>query len=450
MGFLRKVHDTPECASQEMQAVLRSNNIGQQTLAMQMEESNPEAIADLRGYVDLCTRSSRQMVLHEMIEKRYAVRPYGWPTEEVLLLVARLLVLGDISLMMDGALLAPDKAYAELTTPSKRRKIVVLQRKTADPRALQQARSLGKDVFAIMGPDGEDALSTFLRSKLDGWNSQLSRDKTLAETGQYPGQTEITEGLTLVKALLACEESYAFIERFNARKEDLIDFVDSYHDLEHFYEKQKPTWETLRIAYTTYTLNRTQLEHDARAAAALRRMQDILSAHSPYGLIHEATSLITTVEGVNAALLAAHRTETCEKIDAYLTEITQDMDAAYGDSTLKSMCLGPLQTLRTQVAGETSIAHIVQAAQQALTLFDAAQGHIQAFVRRAMETPAPADTGPAPVPPRAVVKKVHPITPAALVKTTYLETQEDVERFLAALAQQLYDALAHEERIQIR
>jgi hypothetical protein len=103
MGYLRKVHDTPERAVQEMQAVLRSNDIGQQTLAMQMEESNPQAIEDLRTYVDLCTRSSRQIVLHDLIEKRYAVRPYGWPAEEVLLLLARLLVLGDISLMMDGA-----------------------------------------------------------------------------------------------------------------------------------------------------------------------------------------------------------------------------------------------------------------------------------------------------------------------------------------------------------
>jgi len=56
---------------------------------MQMEERNPEAIADLREYIALSTRTSRQMVLHEMIEKRYAVRPYGWSTEEVLLLLAR-------------------------------------------------------------------------------------------------------------------------------------------------------------------------------------------------------------------------------------------------------------------------------------------------------------------------------------------------------------------------
>ena len=44
MGYLRKVHDTPERAMQEIQAILRSNDIGQQTLAIQMEESNPQAI----------------------------------------------------------------------------------------------------------------------------------------------------------------------------------------------------------------------------------------------------------------------------------------------------------------------------------------------------------------------------------------------------------------------
>ena len=193
-----------------------------------------------------------------------------------------------------------------------------------------------------MGPDGEDALVAFLRTRLDGWNSQLSRYKTLADTGQYPGQADISDGLTLIKALLACEESYTFIERFNERKDDLLDFADSYHDLDHFYEHQKPTWDRLRMAYTTYTLNRAQLEHDAQAAAALRRMQDILTATSPYSLIQEATSLITTVEGVNATLLAQHRTATCQKIDDVMAALTKDIALVHGDEALTSVCLGPL------------------------------------------------------------------------------------------------------------
>ena len=269
MGYLRKVHDTPERALQEMQAVLRSNDIGQQTLAMQMEESNPQAIEDLR---DVCrslhqeqspdgpARDDRETLCGASLRLADGRSPPGsspgcWS-------------LGDISLMMDGALLPLDKAYAELTTPSKRRRIVVLQRKTADPRALQHARSLGKEVFSTMGPDGEDALVAFLRTRLDGWSSQLSRYKTLADTGQYPGQADINDGLTLIKALLACEESYTFIERFNERKDDLLDFSDSYHDLEHFYEHQKPTWDRLRTAYTTYTLNRAQLEQDAAGGSS--------------------------------------------------------------------------------------------------------------------------------------------------------------------------------------
>jgi hypothetical protein len=449
MGYLRKVHDTPERALQEMQAVLRSNDIGQQTLAMQMEESNPQAIADLRTYVDLCTRSSRQIVLHDLIEKHYAVRPYGWPAEEVLLLLARLVVLGDISLM-DGALIPVEKAYAELTTPSKRRRIVVIQRKTADPKALQQARTLGKDVFSTMGPDGEDVLYTFLRTRLEAWRSQLSHYKTLADTGQYPGQEDINDGLTLIKALLACEESYTFIERFNERKDELLVFSDSYHDLEHFYEYQKPTWDKLRKAYTTYTLNRSQLEQDAKAAPALRRMQDVLSAQSPYGLIQEAEGLLTTVEGVNTALLVEHRTATYQKIDDVIAALTQDMEAAKGDAALTSVCLGPLTKLRVQVAGEASIAHIVQAEQQALTLLDAAQGHIQAFVRKIAEQSASANTSPASVQPQPVVKKVHPIRPAALVKTTYLETLDDVHSFLDQLRTEMEDAIHKGERIQLR
>jgi hypothetical protein len=230
----------------------------------------------------------------------------------------------------------------------------------------------------------------------------------------------------------------------------LLDFSDSYHDLEHFYEHQKPTWDTLRTAYTIYILNRSQLEQDARAAPALRRMQDLLSARSPYGLIQEAEGLIKTVEGVNTALLSQHRTATCQKIDDVIAALTQDIEAAKGDEALTSVCLGPLIKLRVQVEGETSIAHIVQAEQQALTLLDTAQGHIQAFVREMTEKPSGQGTDSEPQQPKPLVKKVHPIKPAALVKATYLETLDDVHGFLDQLRTEMEDAIHKGERIQIR
>ena len=91
-----------------------------------------------------------------------------------------------------------------------------------------------------------------------------------------------------------------------------------------------------------------------------------------------------------------------------------------------------------------------QAEQQALTLLDAAQGHIQAFVRKAAERQASEGHSSNPARQKLVVKKVRPITPAALVAAPYLETKEEVNTFLDVLSRQLYDAIEREERIQIR
>jgi hypothetical protein len=156
------------------------------------------------------------------------------------------------------------------------------------------------------------------------------------------------------------------------------------------------------------------------------------------------------VEDVNAALLSQHRTTTCQKIDDVMATLTRDIEVAKGDDALRSVCLGPLVKLCAQVKGEASIAHIVQAEQQALTLLDTAQGHIQAFVRKVTEQPASAHTSPAPASPQPVVKKVHPLRPVALVKTTYLETQQDADEFLDALKRELDQALARGERVHIR
>src|SRR3984957_5262995 len=306
MSYLKRLSAEP---LKEVQAVLRSNDIAQENLLFTKGENNPDAIEDLRSFLQLCSMKSQQVVLHDMLEKRYSLRPYGWPDEEVLLLLARLIVLGEVNLVMDSTLLPIDKGNEAITTPSKRRKIVIRKRETSDPKAIQNARSLGKDLFAEMGPDGEDGLASYLQTKLKTWQTALHGYKQLAETGNYPGGDEISQGLTLINPLLADKDSRKFIERFNTLKKDLLDLADHFNDLEHFYDHQKPTWEKLRKAHGTFQLNRLELERDAQAGPALKRMQEILSAPNPYGLVKEADALINTVNAVNLSLLKALRTQ---------------------------------------------------------------------------------------------------------------------------------------------
>ncbi|MCX7392544.1 MAG: BREX system P-loop protein BrxC [Planctomycetales bacterium] len=451
MSYLKKLTTEP---LKEIQAVLRSNDSAKENLLFQTGENNPEALEDLRSYLQLCSMKSQQVVLHDMLEKRYSLRPYGWPDDEVLLLLARLFVLSEISLMMDSTLLPIDKVYEAITTPAKRRKIVIRKRETSDPKAIQNARSLGKDLFAEMGPDGEEGLCTFLQTKLKGWHGTLTGYKQLADTGNYPGGDEIMQGLTLISPLLADKESKKFIERFNTLKNDLLDVADHFHDLEHFYDHQKPTWEKLRKAHVAFQLNRLELEKDAQAGPALKRMHEILSAKSPYKLIREADALINTVNAVNSSLLTGRRAQAIAKIDAVIATLDKDVAAAQGDVGLRSACLKPLEALKEQVQKEESLAHITQAESEAVKEFDNAIARIEQAVKAAQEknrTPIPkgeiavAENGPKPVlKPRRIIK------PADLVETAYLETPEAANDFADKLRDQLLEAIKNGERVEIR
>ena len=438
MGYLKYLNPSPE---KEIQSILRSNDIAQQTLALSLPEANKDALDDLRNYIQLSTNASKQIILHELLERRYALRPYGWPDNEVLILIARLLVLGEINLMMDGGLIAADKIYDAITTPAKRRKIIVLKKQASDPQAIQNARTLGKDLFHEMGPEGEDALFGYLKEKFSLWKLSLNGFKPLADTGNYPGHEQINDGLRIIRKLLNFDDSYKFIEHFNGRKDELKDLSDDFHDLQNFYDHQKPTWEKLRQANAKFQRNKMELERDARAKTALQRMQEILAAPSPYALIREADSLITTVSGINTALVDEQRKQVRANVDAHLQTLTSDLEAAQMDAEFCATCLQPLEQIRRQVDTEESLAHLSQFAAEALKSYDAGVQRIEAFIQPEVAEP----TAPQPA-----LKKQRVVEPAKLTKAVYLETKEDVQNFIEVLRQELEKAIENNERIQIR
>ncbi|MFN7137878.1 MAG: BREX system P-loop protein BrxC [Limisphaerales bacterium] len=444
MGYLKHLNSEPQ---REMQAVLRSNDIGQQSMVLNDATGNVEALNEVRTYVNLCTQASRQIVLHEMIENKFALRPYGWPDLEILLIVSRLVVLGEISLVMNGAVIATEKVFGEISAPAKWRKITVVQRRTVDTKLLQATRTLGKSLFSEMGPEGEEPLFQFLSGKLKTWETALQTYKPLAETGNYPGAENITEGLRTIAKASSEQDSYKFIERFNALKAELEDLADNYHELEHFYDNQKPTWEKLRKAVEKFQLNRLELERDQKAASALKRMQEILSAPSPYGLIKEADGLISTVSAVNSLLVTQRRGEVLKGVDSRIGELRQELETIKADTDLRCHCLQPLETLRKQVESTESIAHIAQAEHEAMRIFDDAIKTIEVALQK--PTPSKPTSDPSPD-PKPAVKPRRVIRPADLSIKGYLETAEDVNAFIETLRKEMEAAVANNERIEIR
>lgn len=443
MGHLAHLNENP---LKEIQAILRSNDIAQQNLDIVLPESNPEAIKEVREYVDLCTRTSKQIVLHELINNRYGQRPYGWPDLEVALLLSRLVVLGEIHLHSGGDIVPKEKLYDALTTQSLWRKTQVIQRKTADPASIQKARAIAKDVFSQSAPDGEDPLTVHIRGCLGKWQIDLHQWKALADTQNYPGLQEIHEGIGIAKNLLACEDSRKLIERFNEQEGDIREFADSFNDLRHFYDHQKPAWEKLRAAVTRFSLNKLELDRDEAAAPALRRMQEILKAPHPYSLIQEADSLILKVAQVNDTLVAHRRHAAQAKVQQVIQQLSTEAEIHKADASLKQAVIAPLEKLKAQVEQQESIAHLAQTEMEADRLFEAGMEPLEA----ALQTPAPPIGVKEEAPKTPAVKPRCVVQPSTLATKPYLETTDDVTAFVEALKKTMVAAIARGERIQIK
>jgi|GEM_PF-1914160 len=434
---------------------------GEEAIVRHLTLSTAQAMEECRDFITLSDKANHPIVLFDMLEK-YGKRPYGWPDDEVLILIASLLVLGEIQLVMNGAPITIDKVFENITAPRKQRSISVVRRKMTDPKILQQCRNLGKDVFSEMGPDSEDGLSEFLKGKCRDWQLSLSNYKSLADTGAYPGDKEITDGLSLLKALLAADEPFKFIERFLENKGLLLDLSEEFHDIDNFYRLQRPTWEKLRKSYDKFGLNRMELERDTQAATALARMKEILSAPSPYKIVHEAEELISTVETINTSIIAKRRDEALARISELQSQLVAEITkASVGElppgtgvvrqlnseeEQLSKACLQPLERLVASVNQQNSVAHISQAVQEAERALDKALHDIEAFLTKKQEKQIAKDGDE----PKYVVKPRKEIKPASLVKTPFLNSQEDINAFLDALRKELQDAFDRGERIQIR
>ena len=439
MSYLKTLCDDPK---KEIQAVLRTNDIGQSNLNMDMPESNPQATEDLRSYIDLCKKTNHQILLG-MVTKRYAMRPYGWPEFEAILLLARLVMAGEAQCVSGGAAIPNNKLYEALTSKRQWRNITIVQRAMARPEEVQKARELGRDVFSEMGPEREDPLFEFLKRRLEGWREKLSQYRALADTGSYPGSAEIAHSLSLLKMLVAPKDSNRFLAQFNKHENKLRDLADRFHDLDHFYKHQRPMWDKLRTASGRFKLNQMELERDDSAGPALRRMSEILSAANPYGLLKEAEGLIGTVNEVNEGLLYERRARALARITEQSASVNAEVSTGGGDESLKTMCITPLEELAKQVSTHESLAHIGQAEAEAVRLKDEALDQVERYLARK------AEEGRA-VPDKPEVKPRRVVSPGKLVKSSYLESQADVNAFLDDLRKELTDALARNERIEIR
>jgi len=434
--YLAKVYDDP---IKEIKETLTADDITQQQMQFDFENNEPADIKEIKTFIDLNIASNKPVILDELVA-HFAKRPYGWGEFQTIVLIAKIFMTGNVNLVIGGAKIAPKDAIAPLSRTHQWKTVKIVKRKTPSEADIKKAQALGKDLFGSIAPDGQDQLSQYIRDGLNGWVGTLQTYKPLADTGNYPGQKEIDGCLDIVvNQILKIHDSYELIKAFNDRKEDLEDAHDDLSELKDFYTNQRQTWEQLRDAMGRFKVNQTALEKNADADQALKKMNQILKAPNPYGMLKDVSALIAKVQTVNEVLVKGNRETAEHEVDDKIKAISSLLDQYQAKDDERNQMLFPLQGIKKKIQAEYSIPQISYFIKEAQEKYEDEWDEVEEKYN-----PKYSD-GNTP----QVEKKVKTIKPASFKLKAYLDTEDDVVAYIKILKGKLMDAIENNHRIRI-
>lgn len=441
----------------EIRALLAIDDIGQRQLALGGEEGNPQALDEVRQYLQL-SASTNRVLLADVID-RFTGIPFGWkPDWEVVLLVTRLFMAGEIKLTIGGSDLDPKSAFEPLSKAVQHKQISILKRKTADSGSITRVADLYRQLFSSLPRKDEDGVVNDFRGRLQDWQAGLKSAQGLASQQHHPGGDKIETLLALIARQLAVRDSYEFIEALNKDRDLWLDAGEDFTDVNGFYTSQLVPWRKLLAAAARFSVNSSALSGDANASAALTEMLAIREDRTPYGKISRIDPLIATVEASNEALVQRGREAAILAVDKKIAEVARALQGVSADADLSNAALRPLQQQKLSVGASVSLPEISYLEQGAGQLLDEAMDRIIDSMKQrdaqhgasTKATAATAGSGSTDKPTAPTPKPSQTVRPSELATRPYLESEAEVDGYINALREEFMAILKAGKRIRIQ
>jgi hypothetical protein len=450
---------TPGDVLRELHSIMVADDVVQLGIDMEAMECNPAASREIEMFITLKIERNEAVYLRDIIN-RFKRRPYGWPDNEILLLVARLGLAGKISLTMGATELPLKKAYEPFTSGVRKHGEIRIQKvRQHDERQIKNAAALVKNLFnKTFTGTSEKELAELLTQEIKHWHDDLKSFNSKAQTGYFPGKQKIEQGLILLADLLQQSNSFNLIERCLEQSKALEDFAEDFEDLDDFYNSQFQTWQNLSKALNDqFKANRPFLEKDPTAKKALDELDRIYGIPSPYDQLRHINPLIEQIHAINQQLILERRQIVETEVEQRIERVHAALKQASAPDDLQNKALRPLQLCKQRIGNSESIPQIVsdhtEAANYEEDAYELINHHIE-FLRQKEATkpvsPTPGENKVAePAPKRTITISQSDILNTVSPKG-FIETETDIDRYLTALRERLAKAVSAGDRVRVK
>lgn len=283
-------------SSANILGMLRNDKQG--TLALgNASVPNHLALDDCKRYIERSTSMHNKISL-KTIKDYFAKPPYGFITDDVEWLVAKLFKDGDLGLQYQQENVTlnnteADKIVEYLTKKGYVDKIMVDLKPVVPKAKIKTAKDVAKDLFGytIIATDTDRIMSEFHNQ-----NSNLlkifSNWLTTAYTKEdYPGRLVIENGIRLLRQVAQKDNAMEFYNYIEDKEEDLEELSQDYLPIMEFFGgEQRAIFDSALEKLKIYSESETYIT-DEELIQIVEKMKLIINAKTPYGMIRKLPEL---------------------------------------------------------------------------------------------------------------------------------------------------------------
>ena len=394
--------------------------------------SNAKAFNEIKEYLKLKFDSNEKVVLKNLTD-RFIRYPWGWPENDVVVMVAHLFRHKDVRLSFKTDPLDFTQAVDPLIKTRYWAETVIHPVEALDPALVAKSAKIAKECFHSMPPSNTDQLEEYLKERIHDTTEQLREWKTEADIAAYPTQKLLDRHSSVFQDLCQNRNSADFFRTFVGHEDTLMDFAEDYQQIESFHKNQKTVYKQARDFYDRKQQNSSY--YDGDAASAWTNLQRTLTADNPYSQIPKLKTYLATIKNFDEHLIKEKRAEYLPTVDQQLKQLTEETEKIGVPNVEK--VVEPLIKIRNKMDNSSSVDSILAANGQLSAAFDLGHAELQRQIE-AMEQPPPAP-----------LKPTVTISASQCIDKAYLETDTDVDDFVAKLGSKLKDAVKEGKKVRI-
>lgn len=424
----------------DIQRLLTSSDT--QEMMQGVSAPNSRAAEELDQYLTVRAQQNMQVTMADL-QKRYQAVPYGWREIDVAAIVAAMLRAQKLQLIYNGAPVLPgDRKITDCLRKRTETERTIVRLKVSSPEAvLKDARELAIELFGTMDiKKDEDNLCgqiTALLGELKKKNEAVLLQ--YSEAVQYPGKRVVDEGKRMMDQILRLTGDHtAFLKAFTDAKDDLLDWSEDFREVSFFFANQKPIFDKAWKLCKKLQQERHYFTDEKEALDAENAIAGILRMEKPYRRIVE---IPTHTQKIDAAYQRINE-DRLSRVQDILVQARGDIHSlAFGHHELTDMVRKADEELdrRRQAAVEAASPTLLDAAiTQILTYKDGICQRMEQLIKP--KEPA------APDQPK---QKINTLRRYDVLPQQKLSSEEDIDKYVAALKEKLLAALKDHDAIQL-